>query len=78
MSTRALRAANELRLRGWQIDDSEDDGIRLDKECRHCGYQMRSDSRYCQQCGAKVEHGVAETSLQDLEAAIKAANEEHA
>lgn len=74
MSERAQRAAEELRRRGWQIDGSDDSA--LDKTCRHCGYQMRADSRYCQQCGAKVEHGVAETSLQDLEAAIRAANEE--
>lgn len=71
MTSRAKRAAEELIRRGWQIDTSDDP--ELDKQCANCGYQMRYDSRFCQQCGKRVEVGIAETSLQDLEAAIAAA-----
>ena len=71
MTYRATRAAEELRRRGWQIDDSDD--AELDRECQQCGYQMRADSRFCQNCGARVVVGVAECAQSDLEAAIAAA-----
>jgi hypothetical protein len=71
MTERAKRAAEELRRRGWQIDTSDDS--ELDKECQQCGYQMRADSRFCQNCGTRVVAGVAEGSLADIEAAIAAA-----
>jgi uncharacterized OB-fold protein len=69
MTERARRAAEELRRRGWQIDDDADDQA-LDRECQQCGYQMRASSRYCQNCGTRVVVGVAEESLADIEAAI--------
>lgn len=72
MTERAKRAADELRRRGWQIDESDDAG-QLDKECQQCGYQMRADSRFCQNCGTRVVIGIADGSLVDLEAAIAAA-----
>ena len=71
MTERAKRAAEELIRRGWQIDTSDDS--ELDKQCLQCGYQMRSDSRFCQNCGTRVEHAPAESSLEDIEAAIAAA-----
>ena len=71
MTERAKRAAEELTRRGWQIDTSDDS--ELDRECTQCGYQMRSDSRFCQNCGTRVTSGVAEGSLADIEAAIAAA-----
>jgi hypothetical protein len=71
MSERAKRAAEELKRRGWQIDTSDDS--KLDKECQQCGYQMRADSRFCQNCGTRLVAGVDEGSLADLEAAIAAA-----
>lgn len=72
MTERAKRAAEELRRRGWQIDNNDDETM-LDKECKQCGYQMRSDSRFCQNCGAKVAVGLADGALADIEAAIAAA-----
>ena len=72
MTERAKKAADELRRRGWQIDGPDDDTA-LDKECQQCGYQMRSDSRFCQSCGTQVETGVADGALADIEAAIAAA-----
>jgi len=75
MSERAKKAAEVLRQLGWQIDRPDDDG-ELDKECHQCGYQMRNDSRFCQNCGTKVVHGVAQSAIDDLEAAIVAALEE--
>ena len=71
MTERAKRAAEELKRRGWQMDASDD--RELDKECQQCGYQMRADSRFCQNCGARVIVGVADGSLADIEAAIAAA-----
>lgn len=71
MTDRAKRAAEELKRRGWQMDKSDDS--ELDKECQQCGYQMRADSRFCQNCGTRVVAGVAESSLDDIEAAIAAA-----
>lgn len=71
MSERAKRAAEELSRRGWQIDTSDDS--ELDKACHQCGYQMRSDSRFCQNCGTRILTGIAQGSLDDLEAAIVAA-----
>ena len=72
MTERAKRAAEELRRRGWQID-GPDETDALDKECQQCGYQMRSDSRFCQNCGTKVARDVADGSIADIEAAIAAA-----
>ena len=72
MTERAKRAAEELLRRGWQLDTS-DDSAALDKECQQCGYQMRSDSRFCQNCGTRVVVGVADSSIADIEAAIAAA-----
>ena len=72
MTERATRAAHELIRRGWQMD-RPDDGVTLDKECQQCGYLMRSDSRFCQNCGTRVDVGVADSSLADIEAAIVAA-----
>ena len=71
MTERAKRAAEELKRRGWQIDTSDD--IELDKECQQCGYQMRADSRFCQNCGTRVVGDVSAGSLEDIEAAIAAA-----
>jgi RNA polymerase subunit RPABC4/transcription elongation factor Spt4 len=73
MTERAKRAAEELKRRGWQIDAIDESG--LDKECQQCGYQMRDDSRFCQNCGTRVNTGVADDSLTDIEAAIAAALE---
>ena len=67
MSERAKRAAEELLRRGWQMDT----------KCQQCGYQMRSDSRFCQNCGTRVVAGVADDSLADIEAAIAAAVDGH-
>jgi len=71
MSERAKRAAAELTRRGWQMDTSDDSA--LDKECQRCGYQIRADSRFCQNCGTRVVVGFADGSLADIEAAIAAA-----
>ena len=76
MSERAKRAAEVLKLRGWQIENS--DGSQMDKQCTQCGYQMRADSRFCQNCGTRVTHSFDESSLNDIEAAIAAANQEQA
>lgn len=76
MTERAKRAAQELMRRGWQIDTSDDS--ELDKECTQCGYQMRADSRFCQQCGTRVVTDASESSLDDIEAAIAAALKEAA
>ena len=73
MTERAKRAAAELNRRGWQMD-STGDGI-LDRGCTRCGYQMKADSRFCQNCGAKVEFVADQSSIDDIEAAIKAAEE---
>jgi hypothetical protein len=70
MTERAKLAAEELRRRGWQIDSGDDEA--LDKECQQCGYQMSGDARFCQQCGTRVAVGVAQSSLDDIEAAILA------
>lgn len=72
MTERAKRAAEELKRRGWQVDEIDEDG-KLDKECQQCGYQIRADSRFCQNCGTRVVVGTAEGSLEDIEAAIAAA-----
>lgn len=72
MTERAKRAAEELRRRGWQVDEPDDEGT-LDKECQCCGTQIDGDSRYCKHCGSRVEVGVADGALADLEAAITAA-----
>lgn len=69
MTERAKRAAEELKRRGWQMD-ATDDVCELDKECTQCGYEMRADSRFCQNCGTRVAVGVADSSLADIEAAI--------
>jgi len=71
MTERAKRAAEELKRRGWQIDANDES--ELDKECQQCGYQMRSDSRFCQACGTRVVAGIGDGSLADIEAAIAAA-----
>ena len=72
MTERAKRAAEEFRRRGWQMDMDGDEQL-LDRPCQQCGYQMRSDSRFCQNCGIRVELSVAQSSLADIEAAIAAA-----
>ena len=72
MTERAKRAAAELHRRGWQMDLPDDNEL-LDKSCVHCGYQMRADSRFCQNCGTRIVAGVAEGSIADIEAAITAA-----
>lgn len=69
MTERAKRAAEELRRRGWQMDAS-DDGGELRKECQQCGCQIPADSRYCNNCGARVTVGFADSPLADIEAAI--------
>jgi len=71
MTERAKRAAEELKRRGWQVDTwnlSE-----IDKTCNQCGYQIRADSRFCQNCGTRVVGDVSAGSLEDIEAAIAAA-----
>jgi len=72
MTQRAMRAAEVLRRRGWQMD-SDDSVYRLDKGCVACGHLMPADSRYCPQCGTPVLDGFASSSLEDIEAAICAA-----
>ena len=71
MTERAMRAAKELMRRGWQIDTGDDST--LDKECTKCGFQMRADSRFCQNCGTQVTVSASESALDDIEAAIAAA-----
>ena len=71
MTARAKRAAAELIRRGWQINADDDDGA--EKECLQCGHLMRSDSRFCQQCGTRVVGVISDDAMTDLEAAIAAA-----
>ncbi len=73
MTERAKRAASELIRRGWQVDTSEDS--ELDRQCQQCGQQISADARFCQHCGTRVTHSVAQSSLDDIEAAIAAALE---
>jgi uncharacterized OB-fold protein len=74
MTERAKRAADELRRRGWQMD--ADNERKLERSCVQCGYQMPPDARYCQNCGTRVEIGVGDGALEDIEAALVAAEQE--
>jgi predicted amidophosphoribosyltransferase len=68
MTERAKRAAKLLISRGWQLDSP--DGSMLDKDCPNCHQQIRSDSRFCSNCGSTVPWYFNNSSLEDLEAAI--------
>jgi uncharacterized protein (UPF0212 family) len=73
MTERAKRAAEELRRRGWQVDDAEGEA---EKPCLQCGYEeITIGFRYCPQCGTHIEIGVADSTLDDIEAALVAAEQ---
>lgn len=73
MTDRAKRAAAVLLERGWSIDS-----LALTKACHACTAELENIHRYCWQCGAMRPPCFADDSLQDIEAAIKAANWEEA
>ena len=75
MTERAKRACEELRKRGWQIDDTSDD-VKLARECHVCRTQLLNESRFCHRCGSKVSETFDSSSIDDLEAAIAAALQE--
>jgi len=74
MTERAKRAADELRRRGWQMDDDDVTSGALTKNCTRCGYgDMEQHFRFCPCCGQMVELHASAGTLEDIEAALVAA-----
>jgi rRNA maturation endonuclease Nob1 len=73
MTKRAELAAAELARRGWEIDGSET--VEAMKDCAKCGAEIDIEHKYCPHCGEKshVLVAFAQSSLDDIEAAIVAA-----
>lgn len=67
MSERAKRAIAELERRGWSLGDE------LSKQCGTCGCEVQGWMRYCPQCGARKAPEPTTATIEDIEAALLAA-----
>ena len=70
MTERAERAAKVLMGYGWSLDET------YASKCGHCGADVACGFMFCPQCGTKRQPAPSDGSLAELEAAIKAANQE--
>lgn len=70
MTERAERAAKVLMGHGWSLDET------YSRKCSHCSADVAHGFMVCPQCGTKRDLTPSSGSLAELEAAIKAANQE--
>ena len=70
MTERANRAAAVLAGLGWALDET------YGKQCLTCRSDMPTGSFYCAKCGTKAVASPSRSTLDDLEQAISAANQE--